>query len=90
MSGGVKPIIVGGGVERVNSERDQVRVKRKTLEAVLDQCQRALELLSTTGCIEDDDESGDEVVDDGDSAGTSSGCRGSYPQSQDGEADLVS
>ncbi|CAH1439423.1 unnamed protein product [Lactuca virosa] len=89
VSGGVKPIIVGGGVERVNSERDQVRVKRKTLEAVLDQCQRALELLSTTGCIEDDDESGDEVVDDGDSAGTSSGCRGSYPQSQDGEADLL-
>ncbi|KAD2393902.1 hypothetical protein E3N88_40879 [Mikania micrantha] len=43
------------GVERVNLERFQVRVKRKTLEAVLDQCQRALELLSATGCVEDDD-----------------------------------
>lgn len=89
MSGGVKGIIGGGGVERVNSERDQVRVKRKTLEAVLDQCQRALELLSTTGCIEDDDESGDEVVEDDDSAGTSGGRRGSSAQPQDGEADLL-
>lgn len=89
MPGGVKSIIVGDGVERVNSERDPFRVKRKTLEAVLNQCQRALELLSTTGRIEDDDESGDEVVDDDDSAGSSSGRRGSSPQPQDGEADLL-
>ncbi|XP_076890344.1 uncharacterized protein LOC143541389 isoform X2 [Bidens hawaiensis] len=62
-----------------NSERDEMRVKRKTLEAVLDQCQRALELLSNAGCIEDDDES----CDDGDSAGRRDS------QSQDGEADLL-
>ncbi|MFS7913192.1 hypothetical protein Hanom_Chr02g00138921 [Helianthus anomalus] len=78
----VKPMI---GVERVSSEMDQVRVKRKTLEAVLDQCQRALELLSANGCVEDDDEdeSCDEVV-----GGSSSG-RVSSPQRQDGEADLL-
>ncbi|KAI3760751.1 hypothetical protein L1987_51150 [Smallanthus sonchifolius] len=86
VSGGAKSIISGGGVESGNSERDRVRVKRKTLEAVLDQCQRALELLSTTGCIEDDDEICDEVVEDDDSAGSSSGRRGSPP---DGEADLL-
>lgn len=92
VSGGSKPLIGGGGVERANSDRDQVRVKRKTLEAVLDQCQRALELLSTTGCIQDDDDdddeqSGDDVIEDYDSAGTSTGRRGSSPQ--DGEADLL-
>ncbi|KAL8225473.1 hypothetical protein R6Q57_018030 [Mikania cordata] len=87
VSGGGKPII--GGAERVNSERDQVRVKRKTLEAVLNQCQRALELLSTTGGVEDDDESCDEVVEDDDSAGPSIGRRWSSPQTQDGEADLL-
>ncbi|KAJ0777365.1 hypothetical protein HanLR1_Chr02g0059621 [Helianthus annuus] len=78
----VKPMI---GVERVSSEMDQVRVKRKTLEAVLDQCQRALELLSANGCVEDDDEdeSCDEVV-----GGSSSG-RVLSPQRQDGEADLL-
>lgn len=92
MSGGAKPIIGGGGgggVERVNSERDRVRVKRKTLEAVLDQCQRALELLSTTGCIQDDEESGEEVVDGDDTTEPSSGRRESSTQPQDGEADLL-
>ncbi|XP_071737657.1 uncharacterized protein [Rutidosis leptorrhynchoides] len=88
VSGGTKSVI-NGGVERLNSERDQVRVKRKTLEAVLNQCQRALELLSTTGCIEEDNddndnESGDDVYD---SAGPSTGTRVS--SSQDGEADLL-
>ena len=90
VSGGAKSIIIGGGVERVNSERDQVRVKRKTLEAVLDQCQRALELLSTTGCIQDDEEIVEEIVDagdDNDDAQSSIGRRESSPQ--DGEADLV-
>ncbi|KAK9067814.1 hypothetical protein SSX86_011925 [Deinandra increscens subsp. villosa] len=84
VSGGAKPIIAG-----VNSERDQVRVKRKTLEAVLDQCQRALELLSSTGCVEDDDESCDEVAEDDDSAGQSSGRRGPSSPPRDGEADLL-
>ncbi|XP_076924281.1 uncharacterized protein LOC143586681 isoform X2 [Bidens hawaiensis] len=76
-----KPII---GVERANTERDQVRVKRKTLEAVLDQCQRALELLSNTGCIEEEDD--DESCDEGDLAGPSTGRQ---LQTQDGEADLL-
>lgn len=86
---GSKPIIGGVVDSRLNSERDQVRVKRKTLEAVLDQCQRALELLSTTGCIQDDEDD-DELVDDDDEVveddGPSTGRRGSSP---DGEADLV-
>lgn len=64
-------------LERANSSGDlgRVRVKRKTLEAVLQQCQMALELLSSTGCIdeqvEDDD---DDSLKDGaeDSTGSSS------------------
>ncbi|VFQ79022.1 unnamed protein product [Cuscuta campestris] len=35
-------------------ERDPARVKRKTLEAVLQQCQRALELLNSSGCSDND------------------------------------
>nr|GEU43686.1 hypothetical protein [Tanacetum cinerariifolium] len=77
----------------VNSDKDQVRVKRKTLEAVLDQCQKALELLSANGIIDDNDdysssninESCDE--DDGDDVGPSTGRRVSM--SNDGEADLL-
>ncbi|XP_071716569.1 uncharacterized protein [Rutidosis leptorrhynchoides] len=83
VSGGTKTVI-NVTDQRVNSERDQFRVRRKTLEAVLDQCQRALELLTTTGCMEEDNES----CDDGyDSAGPSTGRRGS--PSQDGEAYLL-
>lgn len=38
-------------------EKDQLRVKRKTLQAVLEECQRALELLSNSeGGIDDDDD----------------------------------
>ncbi|CAK9163604.1 unnamed protein product [Ilex paraguariensis] len=47
-----KPI--GVGIERAKSERDRVRVKKQTLEVVLEQCQRALELLSNTGFVDDD------------------------------------
>ncbi|KAK1396005.1 RING finger protein 214 [Heracleum sosnowskyi] len=43
-------------------ERDQVRVKRKTLDAVLEQCQRALQFLSDTGYVDDVDD--DDVDDD--------------------------
>lgn len=46
-------------------DKDRVRVKRKTLQAVLEQCQRALELLSETGGI--DDNSDGEEIDDGES-----------------------
>ncbi|XP_022773098.1 uncharacterized protein LOC111315542 isoform X2 [Durio zibethinus] len=42
---------------KVVEEQDQFRVKRKTLQAVLEQCQRALELLSNNEVgIDDDDE----------------------------------
>ncbi|KAI5597913.1 hypothetical protein BDE02_02G097000 [Populus trichocarpa] len=38
------------------TDKDQVRVRRKTLVVVLEQCQRALELLNNTDSVEDDDE----------------------------------
>ncbi|KAG4201224.1 hypothetical protein ERO13_A05G265100v2 [Gossypium hirsutum] len=44
----------------VVEEKDQVRVKRKTLQAVLEECQRALELLSNCeDGTDDDDEDGE-------------------------------
>ncbi|XP_052190274.1 uncharacterized protein LOC127799979 [Diospyros lotus] len=51
-------VAIGGRMGRAQSKKD-ARVKRKTLEAVLEQCQRALELLSTTdgGGGDDDDDS---------------------------------
>ncbi|GKE31635.1 hypothetical protein Tco_1450957, partial [Tanacetum coccineum] len=76
----------------MNSDKDQVRVKRKTLEAVLDQCQKALELLSTNGFIDDNDDDSSSNInescdeDDGDDVGPSTGRRVSM--SDDGEADL--
>ncbi|KAI7733323.1 hypothetical protein M8C21_021316 [Ambrosia artemisiifolia] len=80
------------GIEPVktssSSERDEMRVKRKTLEAVLDQCQRALQLLSTTGCVDDHDDDDDDGSCD-EAGGSSIGLRGSSPQPQDGEADLL-
>ncbi|KAI4337615.1 hypothetical protein L6164_016007 [Bauhinia variegata] len=53
-------------IQRENSEKDRLRVKRKTLEVVLEQCQRALELLNTTNGVadeEDDSESDSSVAD---------------------------
>ncbi|CAK7347234.1 unnamed protein product [Dovyalis caffra] len=47
-------------------DKDQVRVRRKTLEVVLEQCQRALELLNNTDGVDDYDD------DDGDTSGTKS------------------
>ncbi|XP_047341783.1 uncharacterized protein LOC124945399 [Impatiens glandulifera] len=49
---GTKPI--GVGIERMGSGKDRLKVKRKTLEMVLQQCQMALELLSEA----DDDTDG--------------------------------
>uniref|UniRef100_A0A2P2IZK6 Uncharacterized protein n=1 Tax=Rhizophora mucronata TaxID=61149 RepID=A0A2P2IZK6_RHIMU len=37
-------------------EKDPVRVKRKTLQAVLEECHKALELLSNAGGVDDDDD----------------------------------
>ncbi|KAJ6685652.1 RING FINGER PROTEIN [Salix purpurea] len=44
--------------EQINKEtdKDQVRVTRKTLTVVLEQCQRALALLENTDSVDDDDE----------------------------------
>ncbi|GAB2290769.1 hypothetical protein Dimus_025040 [Dionaea muscipula] len=42
------------------TEKDEVRVKRKALKTVLEKCQRALELLSDTGNLEDDDDDDDD------------------------------
>lgn len=39
----------------VEAEKDRLRVKRKTLEAVLQNCQRALELLGNADCVDNDD-----------------------------------
>ncbi|PSS31590.1 Inactive serine/threonine-protein kinase roco10 [Actinidia chinensis var. chinensis] len=58
---GSKPI--GGRIEE-----DRLRVKRKTLEAVLEQCQRALELLSTTDtgeCSDGEAEDGNDEAAEG-------------------------
>ncbi|GKV09467.1 hypothetical protein SLEP1_g20963 [Rubroshorea leprosula] len=51
-----------GKVERRRNveEKDRARVKRKDLEAVLEQCQRALELLSNADSLDDDDENIDD------------------------------
>ncbi|KAF6174845.1 hypothetical protein GIB67_034631 [Kingdonia uniflora] len=54
--------------EVVLNERNQLCVKRKTLQAVLEQCQRALELIqTTTGTGDDvDNELLEEIYDQGD------------------------
>ncbi|TQD93411.1 hypothetical protein C1H46_021000 [Malus baccata] len=59
-------------LRRVDSQKDQLRVKRKTLQAVLEQCQRALESLGTTGGAdeEDDGDDGEEDDDDNSSRGS--------------------
>lgn len=59
-----KPVV---NMRRENSEKDRVRVKRKTLQTVLEQCQRALELLNTTNGVDDEEEGseGDATVADG-------------------------
>ncbi|XP_039022017.1 uncharacterized protein LOC120154292 isoform X3 [Hibiscus syriacus] len=46
----------GETMRKAVEEKDQVRVTRKTLQAVLEQCQRAIELISNSeGGIDDDD-----------------------------------
>ncbi|KAF3668565.1 hypothetical protein FXO37_09484 [Capsicum annuum] len=85
---GTKPI----QLVRAKSDQDRIKVKRKTLEAVLQECQRALELLSTTGSIEDDaDESNSssdvdrDAIDESGGQGSSS----STPSAADTETDEV-
>ncbi|KAK6938082.1 hypothetical protein RJ641_031590 [Dillenia turbinata] len=71
---GSKPSITATGdvVEGEKSDKDQIRVKRKSLQAVLEQCQRALELLSNAGCDDEDDDANE---DEGSTEGSSSPYR---------------
>ncbi|XVF36607.1 hypothetical protein REPUB_Repub19eG0071700 [Reevesia pubescens] len=56
--------VMGEMKGNVVEEKDEIRVKRKTLQVVLEQCQRALELLSNSeGGIEDDDDDDEDDVD---------------------------
>ncbi|XP_057845292.1 uncharacterized protein LOC131054722 isoform X2 [Cryptomeria japonica] len=48
----------------------KIRVRRKTVEDVLEECQRTFELIRTYGFHEEDDEEGDDGEEDSDSRGT--------------------
>lgn len=71
--------LVGNKIDRAKSDKDRVRVKRKTLDAVLEQCQRALQFLNDTGFVEDeydvddDDNKGDEAEER--AQGSSASCQ---------------
>ncbi|KAK9270422.1 hypothetical protein L1049_026001 [Liquidambar formosana] len=73
---GSKPSMTDVGIGK--AEKDRVRVKKKTLQAVLEQCQRTLELLSETGGLDDDsDVDGSEIDEEeggGGDASPSSTC----------------
>ncbi|KAF7140642.1 hypothetical protein RHSIM_Rhsim06G0073400 [Rhododendron simsii] len=56
------------GLNRVGSEKDRLRVKRKTLEAVLQNCQRALELLGNADDCGGGNDDGDCSDSDADAA----------------------
>lgn len=72
-----------------NPGTDRVRLKRKTLQSVMEQCQRALELLATTSGVDGggDDEEDDDGDGDGGTRGESS-ASGSL-RGSDREADEV-
>ncbi|KAK6940232.1 hypothetical protein RJ641_029763 [Dillenia turbinata] len=59
---GSKPSItaIADVVQGGKSDKDEIRVRRKSLQAVLEQCQRALELLSNAGCDDDDDDANED------------------------------
>ncbi|KAM5575451.1 hypothetical protein ABKV19_014418 [Rosa sericea] len=68
-----KPSAAAAKLRRGDSEEDRLRVKRKTLQAVLDQCQRALESLGTTagdGVDDGDDDDDDDEEEDRDGGGS--------------------
>ncbi|TYI82675.1 hypothetical protein E1A91_D05G236700v1 [Gossypium mustelinum] len=78
---------VGGLKRKVVEEKDQVRVTRKTLQAVLEQCQRAIESISNSeGGIDDDDE---DDKDDMDPQGEASGAGLQRDQEVDELCDLL-
>nr|XP_011464646.1 PREDICTED: uncharacterized protein LOC101315240 isoform X2 [Fragaria vesca subsp. vesca] len=65
------PSVAAAKLRRGDSDKDRLRVKKKTLQAVLDQCQRALESLGTTADGADDD--GDDEEEDRDGGGDAVG-----------------
>ncbi|KAL9255233.1 hypothetical protein AKJ16_DCAP02480 [Drosera capensis] len=65
--------IGAGKVDSAMRDADEICVKRKALKAVLEKCQRALELLNETGELWDDDE---EEEEDEDEKGSSLSSRG--------------
>lgn len=69
-------------VRVTKEEKERVRVKRETLQSVLEQCQIALELLSN-GFDEDDDDDGAAVYEEDPSR------QGSTSRRADREADEV-
>ncbi|XWS23967.1 hypothetical protein CRYUN_Cryun28dG0061000 [Craigia yunnanensis] len=81
---------VGEMKGKVVEEKDQVRVKRKTLQAMLEQCQRALEFISNSeGGIDDDDDEDDDDKDDVDRQGEVSGVGLRRDQEVDELCDLL-
>ncbi|XVF39619.1 hypothetical protein PTKIN_Ptkin01aG0048200 [Pterospermum kingtungense] len=74
---------------KVVEEKDQVRVKRKTLQAVLEQCQRALELISNSEVGIDDRDVEDDDKDDVDPQGEIAGLSLRRDQETDELCDLL-
>ncbi|KAL2892901.1 Teneurin-3 [Bienertia sinuspersici] len=60
------------GSGRGRKERDEVKVKLKTLKAVMEQCRRALESINADGLHDDDDDDGNNSDDDDDGDGDDS------------------
>ncbi|KAL8162385.1 hypothetical protein V2J09_013874 [Rumex salicifolius] len=71
------------GDELWKKENDEVRVKRKALQAVLEKCQRALELLTDAGDLEEDGADSDSSK----RAGEDESCEGSSSPCRDAETD---
>jgi len=51
-------------MEAIIADPNPVRVKRKTLQTVLEQCQRALELINNASSDDDDDDDENDHVSD--------------------------
>ena len=74
-----------------NPGTDRVRLKRKTLQSVMEQCQRALELLATTSGVDGggDDEEDDDGDGDGDGGTRGESSASGSLRGSDREADEV-
>lgn len=70
--------------------KESVRVKRKSLQAVLEQCQRALEALSNNQDFDDDDDDEEEEEEEDDASSSANLSRqSSVALRDDNEADEV-